>query len=220
VNRQERRPRGNTIEAETVRMAAAAIENEAATEQSDILTLSNGIQLKLRKIPSLLLLSVSSAIEEPEIPQAFIEDDQRWEANPNDPDYLKALRLFKLKEREANIKFLLGRGTQLLSVPEGKQKPEDDGWLEELREYQDIPADNPTQRYISWVRFYALEEDADLVKATVAVMRMTGVMEDEVATAIESFRSGTVRQANNGSSAPDSSTNGNNVPVASARPGY
>jgi len=204
---------------ESIRAAAEVIE-DAEKPNDGLLTLSNGVRLKLRTVPPLLLNTVANKFPRPEVPTVYIKDDDRTEENPNDPDYLLALKDYERKQQEGMVNLLLGRGTQLVFVPDGLQRPEEDGWLEEVGEYVDVPSGTTTQRYLSWLRFYALGANEDLVMVTTAVMRMTGLTEGEVAEAAEAFQGASERPANNGTSAPEPDSYRDRVPAASAGPGY
>lgn len=206
----------NEFSPETVR-AAAAVPEVSESKEPRLLTLSNGIQLKMRSIPPLLYNTAANSIKAPEVPKVYIKDDERFEDNPNDPDYLQAVTAYTLAQRLVMLNLMFLRGTEIVSIPDGLPRPEDDEWIENLEADAkiigfalEIPRANSRERYLSWMRLFALANAEDLAKAEVAVMRAS-LTEEEVAEAAETFRSVQERPADNGTADPDNGENGNHL---------
>lgn len=182
------------------------------------ITLSNGIVLRVKPMPPLLLNAIANSIPEPEVPMWWNEDDQRHEANPNHPEYQKALA-----DRNATIGMriidaTLSVGTELVAVPGTMIPPESDSWIRRLKLTGQDATFNPEdkeERYLAWLRLYAIETNADLEKVNSIPMQLAGLQEEEVAEAMELFPSGKTRGEDNGVSVENGVRNGHNVqPVA------
>lgn len=166
----------------------SAIADRAAP-MVDRLTLTNGVILKIIPVPPLAMREVSIQVKPPVVPVVFIQDKGREEANPNDPDYIAAVIEHNMKQIEMLTNILLALGTKPIEIPEGVFKPEDEGWLEQL-EFLGIKIDtkNRLQRYLSWLRYYALASGNDISNVVRTIMQFSGTTEEEVAAVVHSFR--------------------------------
>lgn len=118
-----------------------------------------------------------------------IEDKDRVEENPNDPDYIRALQVHSIRQLELAVDVLLLLGTTLLTRPDGEQGPEDSDWYERLTDLGlEVNIENKSQRYLSWLRMYALARDDDMSEVVAAVISRAGVSEVAVADALLAFR--------------------------------
>jgi hypothetical protein len=207
----------NELESKAIQAASKAL-SRASSEIPTELTLSNGIVLKLKNIPPLLINSVSNSIPEPEIPTVWIEDKEREEPNPNHPAYLAA----KLKRDQeltlATINLILYAGTELKSVPKGVSGPDDDDWIP-LAKMAGIRFDesNQIERYLAWLRSYALATLNDLEQAQSLPLKLAGITEEEVNAVADSFRSGEGGGADNTVPTEIGSANGNHVQQSNRR---
>lgn len=158
-------------------------------------TLGNGIVLNLKPVPPLLLQAVNAEFKTPEPPVVFMEEKGRNEPNPNDPAYEKELEELAEAQDLAINNVILATGTSVKFVPEGYFKPEEDGWLATV-DYviklsgKDIPfnREDPTERYLAWLRFYAIETGVDLALVQGLPMNLAGIREGEIDEVLESFR--------------------------------
>lgn len=188
---------------ELTAMAAMVINAAKAKAFSGEVTLSNGIVLRAKSVPPALIRRVVRAVPEPEIPVVWIEAKQREEPNPNDPAYLAAIAKMHEARLLADQKVRLGLGTEVVSVPEGMFRPEDDGWILQLRAVGVEPKlDDPTVRYVEWCELYAMTEYADVANVSTCCYRKGGIFEPEVMAAIASFWGPQTRGADNGVAAP------------------
>jgi len=178
--------------------AAAKIVEEAKKPASNEVTLSNGIVLKLKPVPPFLVRQAVLSHKRPEPPITFIKDKEREEINPNDPAYLRALEEYEALTSDTALNITLAAGTEVKSVPEGLFLPEDEGWTEIL-EYAGISAswERKLDRYLAWLRYYALGAATDITAVTSALAKGIGLTEVEVQAAAESFRSGKARGGDN-----------------------
>lgn len=201
----------NQFESEATRAAAEAQESGIRLPRE--VTLSNGIVLKVKPMPPLLLNAVANSMPEPEVPQVHIADDDRWEDNPNDPAYQKALADTAAKRELATINLILAVCTEVGSLPDNRVGPESDDWLfiPEMAGIE-VDASNPRARYIAWLRFYALETQQDLMQTNSLPILLAGISEGEVAEVINSFRSREERPLAAELPVEVPSANGNHVP--------
>ncbi len=165
-----------------------------------LVTLSNGIRLRCKPVPPLLLDHVSQQMPEPMPPQVkiVIEDrEDRWEENPDDPEYLASLQRWKRQSNMAAINAMLLVGTEAERVPNGYFMPEDNGWLDILKTIGiNVEFENAAERYLAWLKLSALAETKDIGKITEVVGSSLGIKEEDVARAAETFQSPKVGAVN------------------------
>lgn len=158
------------------------------------MTLANGIVLELVAFPHEILRRAMRVIERPKPPLVEINGEQ--EENPADPDYLQSIDEYDERRMACVIDVLRAKGTRVKTVPEGMQRPEDDGWIEDARIFGVEPdVSSPTRRYLEWLNLYAIDRTYDGVNLQAALLMKYGILESEVAEAIESFRNRAQRRA-------------------------
>lgn len=172
---------------------------------ANVWTSPRGLKLKLYKVNRMVVAEAGSRIDMPEIPKVLNPDQDRWESNPNDPDYLEAVQLANLRRSMACVNVYLALGTKPVEVPSELTAWEDETWATDLEELGlDIPpATRKNSRYCAWLRFYALEDD-DFTALLRATMLYSGhVSEEQVAEVVDSFRSDGSGGADNGSTSAE-----------------
>ncbi len=178
-------------------------------------TLSTGVVLELARPSRWLMQEKMRQMmpRKPEVPKVYIEDKEVWEENPNDPAFKEAVETFLTEWNRASEYAQLILGTTIRSVPDGFARPEDDGWIQELKDMFDI--DVPTApkgiRYAEWVKLWACKTEDDNLALAAAVAGLAGTPEAKVAEAADAFRGGEERPADLGALAEKPSGNGNNV---------
>lgn len=203
--------------AEGAAVKAAAVSDDLKPPTS--VTLSNGIELKIRKVPPLLLTRAQEQIEVPKVPESYIESKGEVEENPNHPEYIAAVQHYNEAVNMAALNAMLLTGTSFASAPDGLDKPGDSGWAETIEALGiPIPASTPG-RYLAWLRYYALEDPMDMLQVMEAVGRVTGISEADVLKAVESFRSGEGRRAAPGGTADEGPAHGDQLPAESGGAG-
>lgn len=193
--------------------AAAKAANKKSAEVPTQITLSNGVVLKVKPMPPMLLNSVANSIPEPEVPKVYLEDKGREEPNPNHPAYLRAVSDRAAAISLAMMNLILYACTEVISIPEGVMKVTDDGWLR-LAKMAGInfDPDDEVERYIAWLRCYAVQTVGDLNLTQTVPLRLAGITEAEVEEAMESFRGGEGRDADSGLPVEIGSPNGHHLP--------
>lgn len=196
-------PRGPEEQESPPFQAAVEAVTEDKSPRNEV-KLQNGVVLNVRSVPPLLIRKAVGKIKKPIMPKADIGKG-REEDNPGDPEYNAAMDEYGQQTFDAGANVMLAAGTSLKSVPKGIDKPEDEGWLEVLEAAGFEPdLKSKTSRYLSWLSYYAITSETDVVLVVMAVTKLSGVPESEVAAAVETFRSGETRGNDNGVPAKDS----------------
>lgn len=162
------------------------LEAAAKRAREEKIVLSNGIVLRLRPVSSTAVQRAVEQIPLPSVPTTWIEDKQRDEQNPNDPDYLDALEQAHTARLNAVFTMLQVMGTAFESAPDEMCGPDDDAWIE-LLEAAGLSVDrewNKAQRYRHWLEEYALDHPSDRSKISALHFAYSGINEGEVAKAI------------------------------------
>ena len=198
--------------------AAKALSAAKVLSVNNEIALSNGIVLRIKPMPPLLLNDIANSIPEPEMPKIFIEEDNRYEDNPDHPAYIKALNDRANEVGIRTINAIISVGSEVVSIPDGVLRPEDNGWLKRTKftNYQ-FDADDPEERYLAWLRFYAIATSEDLNKVNTLPLILAGLREAEVEDALQSFRSGEERGIDPNLPNPDDNKNGDNLPASRPR---
>ncbi len=200
-----------TVEQRAIDAVAEISEDEVPKD----LMLSSGIQLHLKKSPPFVLAQAVSGINRPEVPKWLNPDKHREEENPTVPAYEQALLAYSSATGSAIMNALLLFGVDIVEVPKNLPAIEDDDWIEALTYLGIEPPKTDQIRRLLWLKTIALTEDDDIQVISTALFAIQGIGEEEVTKAIESFRSGGERGADNAGS---SSENGaNRHPVSRAR---
>jgi len=200
--------------------ALQAIATGQAEKGARALTLDNGIVLRLKPVPPMLVREAAKNIPDPPVPKVYIEAKGREESNPMDPAYLAAVQEANVRRGEAGQILALLMGTELESVPAGMYGPDDDGWVEEIRAVNDVAgitveiSDEPgsKRRYLDWLRLYAVSSETELFLLGRLVTIGVALTEQEVQAAAESFRRLLARGANLDAAGAIAADDGDPVP--------
>src|SRR3990167_8733070 len=162
-----------------------------AGESSDLVTLESGVVLEVRRIPPMLLADVEKRFPLPAVPKVMDDTKGRSIENPNDPTYLKAIERNEQDKSLALAEVMVGMGTRLVSYPDDMEGPDGADWKEEAEIYlgKELPAKSPRALYLFWLKYYALTTQNDLVLLSNRVARKMGVSQEDVSSAMNSFRS-------------------------------
>ncbi|KKL11431.1 hypothetical protein LCGC14_2545910 [marine sediment metagenome] len=118
----------------------------------------------------------------------YIEAKGREEENPSDPDYLAALKQWKLDVGMRGLRALIPSGTSLESVPEGLPGPDDEDYLDLMASMTIDPGVGRFTRYVQWVLHVACAGVDDIDDLSNALQRRIGVTEEDVAKAQAMFQ--------------------------------
>lgn len=152
---------------------------------------STGVIFKVKKVPSRAFQDVVKKWrgKEPQVPVVYIESKGKEEPNPADPDYIEQKKRYEQDMSLALIDAAILLCTEIVSIPEGVEKPEDSGWLENLEILGIAPSEGKRERYLAWVKYYAAPHDEDMLQINTAIFRQNGVSEGDVTAAMAEFKS-------------------------------
>jgi hypothetical protein len=108
--------------------AAVQAARELASETQDDLLVVEGYTVRVKAMPAAIISDVTNRIPDPEIPVWYNKDMERNEANPNDPEYIRAKEVVDRKRGESMIDATVMFGIEL---PDGVPPTED--WLPRLK---------------------------------------------------------------------------------------
>jgi hypothetical protein len=84
--------------------------------------------IRVKPIPAAIITDVTNRIKEPDVPKWFNKDMDRYEANPGDPDYARALAEAERKRGEAMIDATIMFGIEIVDGVPAKET-----WLPRLQ---------------------------------------------------------------------------------------
>lgn len=142
-----------------------AIEASKAETGEGIRTLTSGVRVRLNSVPLGLIEEVTSAVEEPDVPMWYNPDKDREEPNPNNPEYVKAVKKADRERSIAAIETCIMFGFDLVDG-----MPDSDDWLEKIKflemkgriDLSQYDLDNPYHREFIYKRYVAVAGTEDL----------------------------------------------------------
>lgn len=139
----------------------------------------NGVVLKLKKVNQSIPRDIVLKIPEPEMPKVFIEEKDRWEDNPNNPQYVAALRKYSRDTGLTTFYVYILYGTEVISVPDGI--PEwNSNWHEDFAEWDiTIRPVGSKSRYLDWLKYIVFENDTEIADCVTGIMRLSGIIGEE-----------------------------------------
>lgn len=173
-----------------VQVAKAADSLNGKGEDDHSLTLSTGVKLKVNSIPPLTMVEALTIFPRPEVPIYFDERLGREVENPDHPDYKERLQKYQLNYALGVMNAMILFGVEVVYVPKGFPKPEDDDWVEKISLVGlDTLPSSKNWRKLAWIKSVAcaVAEDSNLLMERVG--SASGVSEKDVAAASQAFRS-------------------------------
>ena len=156
-------------------------------QDEDLIHLSSGVVLKRVPFSRMVLVSIMRNFKEPPVPKFYNEDKERWEENPNHPDYAKALDAHNLDVTFALLDVGITLGTKLHSLPKDFENPAGDGWVTTFKGLGFTVPDEPRLRYLMWVKNVACLTEKDTEAIADKVLSVFGTREATVEQAINTF---------------------------------
>lgn len=181
-------------------------------QEQEIVELSTGVKLKLhRPSPMLMQQATKSLIaEEPKPPKVWIQEKEREEENPNDPDYKAAHAIWISEMGVRSLRALIPTGTSLHFKPDDVVGPEDEDFSDLMEAMGQEAANGKYSRYVQWVLSVACDA-ADLQNLSVRLLRLVGVREEDVAEVLDMFPSLQERLSNHAGTPDGSGEHGDPV---------
>lgn len=171
--------------------SAARVAKRMRDRQLDEpVTLKSGVLVKLTPVSMSIITEAQVLIEDPAPPVWYNESKNREEVNPNDPEYLKALRKADEDRNLAAMDAIVMFGVELVNgVPDISEDP----WLDmlKMREkrklappiLQEFDLNDPIDLEYLYKKYVAVTT-ADLPK----IMAVSGVSEEDISTEMKKFQ--------------------------------
>lgn len=163
-------------------------DNEAVAGK---VTCSSGVIFETKAVSLGLLQDINKIYNKrkPKVPVYVNRQKGRQEENPDDPDYIADKQAWQNELLFAQMDALLLKGTRVVFLPEAILPHTDDEWLEEY-DILGVDIDRRERgRYLAWVKYIAAPAPNDIKLLTENIGKKTGVSEEEVAQAVDRFRS-------------------------------
>ncbi len=185
-----------------------------------IATFASGLKLKLRPamVNDQVIWEALRAIPEPRIPSIWVADLDRFEENPDDPDYQAARERYTIELSAAAIETVLWMATTLVDVPAGIDAPDAFDW-ERLAAVRNVP-ESRIKRYEMWLELYGFPGptgQAAYLELLNYLFREGGMAREEAFRVVATFRNRAGRRGNNRSANQSTHADGNVRPVARPR---
>jgi len=169
------------------KVVKAVEEIENGERDRDIVTLSTGVQLRVKPMPKHFVFQVTERYKKPKVP-VYMTDKGREEENPSDPDYIEAMQMHLAEISNASTDVAILRGTEVVHIPDDVMGPDSEDFKMELEVLKFGMVDNARARYLAWVKAIAAPADADIENLFEEIGRLTGVTEADVAEAADRFQ--------------------------------
>ncbi len=170
------------------KVVKALEETEAGERDGNVVTLSTGVQLRVKPMPKHFIFQVTERYKKPKVPVYFDETKGREEENPEDPDYIEAMQMHLAEISNASTDVAILRGTEVVHVPDDVMGPDSDDFKMELEVLKFGMVDNARARYLAWIKAIAAPLDSDIENLFEEIGRLTGVTEADVAEAADRFQ--------------------------------
>ncbi len=171
------------------------------TESTNEVEVSTGVVFSVNEVPQFTISDIRREFKEPQAPMWLNKDTGRREPNYDDPEFKRAHSEYLVNMSMAVIDIMILLGTKVKYIPKEFPGPKSEQWRNELAAIlrargwarQDIKDITEEESYVFWVKYKAAAkgistENADINKLTLAIGRLTGVAEEDVRDANETFR--------------------------------
>ena len=150
-------------------------------------TLSTGVVLRVKKVSRNLIADIIARHAPPSVPLYYNEEKGRQEENPDDPEYLSALQMYRARLGNDINNAIILDGTEIESVPEALEPMTSSRWLERMR-LKGYNVDGQDARYLYWVKFVAADDSTDDFRKLIeGVKRQMGILETDVQASVKRF---------------------------------
>ena len=188
-------------------------ERQPEREQGDTVRVSTGVVFRLKQ-PSAWAVTARQKRHDDAAPKPPVwrnPDKERDEPNEADPDYRRALERHEAARTEMLFETLVLTGTEVAELPDGLPSHDTPGWETALTFMGiEVPADG-AGRYVAWVKYLAAPGNVDWTALHTPLLIAMGTTEEDVASAIATFRSLQEQRAHNRASTERDRDDGDRV---------
>lgn len=162
-------------------------KTEETANLDNEIQLSSGVVLSAKRVSPFVLLAVIVNHARPKPPTTFIETIGKEIENTDDPDYIERVKSWEREQSSVMLDALILYGTEVKRTPKGVSGHADNDWLRKISVLKlEVFPDNTDWRYLTWIKFVAVNDQNDLVLIRDKVGSLSGVKEADVKIA-ESF---------------------------------
>lgn len=154
--------------------------------------LSSGVIVEAKQLPVGYGANIARQhqAKKPKPPRLFVPELGREEENPDDPDYLDALRQWQLEFAMSSLNLAMAFGIEVKFIPEGLMthtSPEFKAMLSFLGDDASLP-------FVKWLQLVAAPTLEDLTAISNLPGFQVGVQEAGVQAEVETFRPAKARR--------------------------
>jgi len=176
---------------EEATLAAEAAANSTPDAEDMTFMTSTGVLVRALPLMDNMIQRIYAQLPEPDPP--VVETTQGSKTirvvNDSDPTYKRQLMQWTMQVSEALMKLSLLKGMEILELPPDIVPYEDDDeWEDELSAFGLKPPEGKAARYLEWVRYRILPQQADTDKLQERATMLAGISKEELEAEISRFR--------------------------------
>jgi hypothetical protein len=185
------------------------------------LTLENGVVVKIRPVPSLIVHEAVKSLKKPDPPmyKATIDGKETMLPNFDDPAYDAQLAIYHKDVVETAIRAMALYGAEPVSLPDEFPDWDDDAWIDELESYgltfdlvgdgEGIDISTPGKRKVAWKKHIVFTCNMTTVYSAVKTQNI--IEEAKVIETMQYFRDNEERIRNFRTATKATATDGDSV---------
>ena len=168
-------------------VAVLVSEGKETVKVEDIITTSTGVTVRCNRVSPLILGDIPRKFKKPRPPISFNEDLGKKEENPNHPEYKADLAEWESSVSLLMIDVMLLCGTKIEKLPKAFPDMDAQDFIDEM-EILGFDIVNPKKKYLAYLKYKVCANNDDVLGIVGCVSRLSGVSEEDVQKAQESFR--------------------------------
>lgn len=169
---------------------AEIVNNLKLPESEDTYTSKSGVKFKLVPMSKMLIVDATKRLDKPKPPVIHIEEKDRTEENPNDPQYMEDVQIYNANRANLIMAIVFAYGCEVIEIPEGFSSVTDTDWSDDLAEFGVPIPIKGRARKAAWIRYHLVPDDNELTQLMQLIMKVGGTtLESDVKDSMDSFRS-------------------------------
>lgn len=174
------------------RKSAAVDVAEAVREQTGVVQLSTGYWIRIKPVSASLIDEAQSVLREPPVPEFYIAEKDRYEPNPSDPAYLRALERLDVDRAIAAADTIILFGVELVNEDGSPYVIESGEWMKKLKflekrgqlDLSVYDLDDPLDMEFIFKKYIAVAAPDFVI-----ISEASGIREEDISRAKRSFKS-------------------------------